>query len=476
MQIFKRSAWKSLTITLISCCLFVGALTLSLPSLLSTSWGNEALLKIVNSYITENLQVQKISLSWFGSQKVEGLSVEDPLNHQTLSVQSLKMETSLFTFITNRELSGKLALKKISFKTLNDESTIDTFYIFLKKHNGFQNIAIQFDGKISSTKAKEGSFSGELEMHSFSSLHTMTIALKAKTHNFPAAFLEILSGRNEIGALFGHSIEMDIALDTNKHTGNIQASLSGKNGQTSLHAHMENNVLTLNDPFILKTKGTTELHQKILNKISPLFKEMIASEEAIHLKVSPEHFSLPIRDFSLDKLHVEHATLDAGMLVFKNNGEIKELFSALRPVESEKINIWTTPLHISLKNGILNIQRMDMLIMDKYPIAAWGKINFIKDKVQVTLGLTGIALSRVLDNQNIGKDVIVQIPVTGSLTHAKIDKSKATRKIGALIAQNSNHPGGLILGAALGLMNGKEEAVPPQTTNPLPWEKSRKKN
>lgn len=42
-------------------------------------------------------------------------------------------------------------------------------------------------------------------------------------------------------------------------------------------------------------------------------------------------------------------------------------------------------------------------------------------------------------------------------------------RIGALLAQSSGGPEGLVLGTVLDIANGKEPKIPPPTTNPLPW-------
>jgi hypothetical protein len=93
----------------------------------------------------------------------------------------------------------------------------------------------------------------------------------------------------------------------------------------------------------------------------------------------------------------------------------------------------------------------------------------IRDNIQMVIGLSGTALSRALEIRGLDKDAMVQIPVKGTISNFRIDSSKATTKIGALVAQSTKGPEGIVIGTVLDMVNGKEGNVPPPTTNPLPW-------
>ena len=66
----------------------------------------------------------------------------------------------------------------------------------------------------------------------------------------------------------------------------------------------------------------------------------------------------------------------------------------------------------------------------------------------------------------------MQLPFTGKIGSAGIDKAKATARISALVAQTHGGAKGLILGTFFDIAGGSiadDPPPPPPTTNPLPW-------
>jgi hypothetical protein len=369
----------------------------------------------------------------------------------------------------SKDWSGILLVDRIVFKNSEERPTISSLNMPWKISKGFQNIALDFSGKTSAAGQQQGNMNGSLKIDSFESLEKARLALDIKGSRIPAPFLEFISGRSEIGPLFGQALQLDATANIKNLEGNIHARLTGDNGKIALNANISRGFIHLNEPLVLATQGTHELAREVLGKFAPVFSEMVHSDQPITLTISPENFYLPLGSFRWEDFRVGSAVLEMGKLIFNNAGDVRELLSMLKPAKSEQITIWTTPLYFAIENGVITVYRMDMLIMDRYPIATWGRIDLAQDNVQMVLGVSGTALSQALDIGGLSKDAMIQIPVKGSVSNAKIDTSKATTKIGAMIAQSSRGPEGLVLGTVLDLVNGKEGKVPPPTTNPLPW-------
>jgi hypothetical protein len=74
--------------------------TLSLaPTLLSTSYGKRWLCKVVNKETHGTLQIESLSLSWFGAQHIEGINFSDSKQSYYASCQMITSSSSLFSIL-----------------------------------------------------------------------------------------------------------------------------------------------------------------------------------------------------------------------------------------------------------------------------------------------------------------------------------------------------------------------------------------
>jgi len=87
---------------------------LSVPSLLSTDFGRKQALKAVNSQIEGTLAIEKLQLSWFGNQGIQGLELKDAEGHSILSFANLDIPNSLFELLTNRMHAGKIEITDLN--------------------------------------------------------------------------------------------------------------------------------------------------------------------------------------------------------------------------------------------------------------------------------------------------------------------------------------------------------------------------
>jgi hypothetical protein len=273
-----------------------------------------------------------------------------------------------------------------------------------------------------------------------------------------------------ISAVLGDKINADVHVQIDHLQGPVIANLSGNNGKVSLDAKINKGILTLNKNFHTQIVLTQEFGKVILEDIFPLGKGLIGSDNPLTIKIDATGFSMPLKNFDINKLQIGSASLELGKVRFRSDGKLGTILSLFNTSGSDVISVWFTPLYMSMQNGLVKFQRMDMLIMDAYPIATWGTVDLASDKVNMMIGLTGQALVKGFNIPSLGKDYILQIPFKGTISNASIDKKKATAKIAALIASNRG-PEGLLIGTALHIASGglTEEKSPSPTTNPLPW-------
>ncbi|KIC73710.1 hypothetical protein DB42_BS00250 [Neochlamydia sp. EPS4] len=303
----------------------------------------------------------------------------------------------------------------------------------------------------------------------------LTMSLEAQCKQFPVkALTQFASVGNllpqRISAILGDYVNADVRIKIDRLHGPIIANLNGKRGSIALDATLKKGILTLNQDFHTQIALTPELGKYVLEDILPLTKGLIGSDNPLNINIKAEGFSLPIKNFDIKAIKVGAASLELGKVRFKKGGQLGSILSLFNTSKSDNICVWFTPLYINMQAGKMFFQRMDMLIMNSYPIATWGNVNLDKDRVDMTIGLTAQSLINGFNITGLAKDYMLQIPFKGKINNASIDTKRATAKIAALVAANRG-PEGMLIGTALHIAAGglKEGKAPAPTTLPLPW-------
>lgn len=303
----------------------------------------------------------------------------------------------------------------------------------------------------------------------------LSLKLDTKLTQFPASLVANLIDPNsqiseKLDAMFGKTLDVDLKVQLNQMEGPLKAEIKGKNGHMTLDAQIANNILTLNHDFKAEFAITPELGKNVLQKILPLLSGITGAQNPLKIWLSKEGFHVPVNNFSLDKVLIGQAILDLGKVEFSKTGELASVLQVLNIGRKDNIPVWFTPLYLNMSEGILKVNRLDMLISDRFPIATWGKVDFPNDKVKLIIGLTGKALTQAFNIQGLDSDYILQLPLTGAIGKATLDTTTAAAKVGALIAQ-AQGPHGVLIGTIIHIAAGGlgEEKAPRPTTDPLPW-------
>ena len=355
---------------------------------------------------------------------------------------------------------------RLSDKGIDSEYAFENVHVKLNSQNQFEQINFVID--LRSKNKKILTATGRLDKTDPFSLN-----LNAYAHSFPAhSILRMvdLSWSDKIQALLGDTVNGKFDIKLSQKQGTLLAQLNGQNGTLFMDGHVSDGTLYLNQPFTAEVVATPYFGQHVLKHLVPFLTTAIGSNAPLKVTIDNNGFSYPLLDYNPEQIQINQAVVELGKMQFENKGQLKEILHVLKPEPQEKISIWFTPLNINVTNGTVNVQRMDMLVMDRYHIATWGFVNLGNEKVNIVVGITGDALNQALEIRQIDDDYMLQLHVKGKLGHTKVDKEHAAVRIGSLLAQSQGGPGGLVIGTLLDIANGlKDSKIPPPTTNPLPW-------
>lgn len=378
-------------------------------------------------------------------------------------------------------LEGDLKVDQVHLENEHRKQiSLENLALSFSSPNISQKIFFQLAGTESNTKTPfsvSGNMENALTPKGKLNLRESTLELKAHSKLLPIGFLCQIAcvdadTRSKIEALFGHTLEADLQIKLKKMNGSVVANVQGENGWLALDGTVQNGMLTLNKPFEMQVKVTPQLGESLLLDVMPLLAGALQSNQPIKIAIQPDGFILPVHPFELTGVQISSGSIELGQMLFSPDSQLATMLALLKPNYRETLPVWFTPLYFSLAKGKITVQRMDLLVLQRFPMAVWGKVNVVKDKVDMRIGLTGAALTAAFTTQSFGsREIVLQLPLTGTLKEAKIDPVKATARISSLVAQSQGGTPGLILGTILGIAGGslKEDPVPEPTTQPLPW-------
>lgn len=370
------------------------------------------------------------------------------------------------------DYEGTLSADSVTFRNSLGVSSIRSLHVPWKLRNGFRRFEATFTALTSaSVKEPHAKIEGHVDVNNIDQLERSTLRVSCNGHQVPAGFLQMMTGIQAFAPVFGNVLDIHVGANLTNLNGTLMASIEGENGHLVFKGDASNGVLTLTEPLTLETTGSERLGQEFLGQYAPIFKDMLGADQPIKVIVAKDNFSIPLHTFRMEGINIGSASLDMGKLHFKNSKEMKKLLNGFISTEAPQVTIWTTPVYLNVTKGLVTLYRTDFLLMEQFPMAVWGNVDLPKDSVNMILGIKGEALSRALNLSNVDKETMVQVPIKGSLSNAKVETTKAMTRVWSLVAQNQGGPHGLVLGTVLDIASGKEGKVPPQTTNPLPWDK-----
>lgn len=277
--------------------------------------------------------------------------------------------------------------------------------------------------------------------------------------------------KNKFEAVIGPTLNANVKARLINMNGPLYVDLNGKNGHLNVDATINQGTLLLNRPATAQVAVTEQLSKYVLSEFIPVISGMLSADHPIKLTVEPNGFMLPLKDISTANVSIGQAALEMGKVSFSSSSQLAKVLSLLMTSSSEQFMVWLTPAYFSLNQGTLDLKRVDMLVSDKYPIAAWGNVDFLRERVNMIIGLSGSAIQKAFSVSKVPNSYFLQIPLRGKLDNPSFDKAKAAARLSALVAQTQGGPQGMVIGTVLDIASGglSEPPPPPPTTNPLPW-------
>jgi len=284
---------------------------------------------------------------------------------------------------------------------------------------------------------------------------------------------------DKLVALFGSDVNLNFTGEIKElDSGTFKGTLSSPRLNAELACKLDDGTVTLEKPITAVYTLTPEAGEVLLKDINPLLVTAAGTESPIKLTIDSDGFNIPIKPFSLETAHIKNITLEPGLLHCKNAGMLGLLVNLLKVnvKGSDEVPLWFTPIYVEVKNGIVDCKRADALLANAFPIATWGKIDLVKNRINMTLGLSGEALKRGFGIVTLDPNYMIQIPIHGSTQSPKIDSGLATTKITALRLQQTKSKSTFVIGGLLEVATtiiDKDPPVPAPTTSPFPWHASR---
>lgn len=265
------------------------------------------------------------------------------------------------------------------------------------------------------------------------------------------------------------SLKGDIALQN--LYGPITANIQGENGQITLNGQIRRGVLVLSEPLTAKFNVNTQFGHDALGHVLPILNSAVGAENPIYVQINPQGFAMPLMPYDFNGMSFQNAMINLGKMRFSNQGDLANLLAILNIRSQDSLGVWFTPVYLSLNQGKVKIERFDMLVANRYPIAAWGNVDFPADRVWMKIGLTGQAISKALGVRGLDADDMLQVPVKGTINNPQMDTASVAAQVSKLTLEN-DLPEGRLIGTILGIASnvlGGDNTIPPPTTQPLPW-------
>ena len=296
---------------------------------------------------------------------------------------------------------------------------------------------MSFNTDVTSQGANRPSKTGSLNLQG--QLSNESNQLELKVTQFPNRILDLIarikgSTRFPCTTLFGDTLNATLSMGLKNSSGPVVLNLNTANSRLSLKGHLKEGVLSLDSTFHAQSLITPEMSRLFLKEINPLGISYFNSQDPVTIEISSQGFSLPVSPFDLKKAQIPSATIELGKINCRNEGNLNLTLALLRNSSDKDLTVWFAPIDFTLINGVVDLERTEIYIDKTYDVAVWGDINLVKDKVDMTLGLTASTLKKAFGIKNLPNNYVLTLPMKGTTDHVKINSKKATAKIALLLA------------------------------------------
>ena len=379
------------------------------------------------------------------------------------------------------DLTAKLNHLKLRSSIKNQVDSLDYLSIECLKAPNQPTAIMNIEAKANDFSKEAGQFTSTITFRPSKVVLTKPL-LASQCHaclnQFPTTILDALFrliGLNQVSPsiLLGKKVDATLACSLENLSGTVDLEVNATNSKATINAYLSDGVLKLAQPIKASSIITPELASFFLNKMNV---DLAMAKQPLTLFIDNQGFYLPLAPFDISQIRLRKAILDFGEILCKNLGSPQDIgsFFKLQPANSP-ISLWFTPLELGINQGVMSIDRTELLYDRAYQICFWGKINLMKQKVKMILGLTEQSLRKALGIQGLPRNFVLQIPMEGSFNNVKINKEIATARIAFLLAKSSGltKQGG-VFGNVIDLFGdmANDQSSTPPPKPPFPWQQA----
>lgn len=444
-----KSFVKWLIWLIIIVLIIAGLIFASIPMILSSRSGTKFLLKRLQTHYGGQYEVQSLSLTWFRDQKVTDLKIKQ--GGETITIHKARLDLPLYRLYHFRQnllpmiFAGELEITGGEFY-LDDHTSLTNIHFLAHKDNQ----SLHLTGETTTQKGTRGNFS-------INGSKKDPWEWEGKLNAFPTKFIEWLNAEFPAIALLGPTLNSQFTyqkqlLNLKAQTPNLKLQTEGKLTKEQFFFTKPAKIF-----YWLTPQASDVLFKK--SSIKPI------SAKNIVVTIQPEKSHFHHSPFTFDSLTISSMNIDLGQMLFRNFGTLSTLLSIieLRLRLNDDVPIWFQSMPITVKDGIADISRSDMLIDRNYEIGLWGKVDLPQQHVDANICLTAPVLRRVFDIKSIPDDFCITMPTNGPIDDVRIHRSRALRKIGQIVIAER---------AKLPVIPIPANEAPPNT-RPLPWHRGK---
>ena len=277
-----------------------------------------------------------------------------------------------------------------------------------------------------------------------------------------------------LNATLGRTVNSTSTFGFEGDKGSINLKLSSPFATSVLSGSIQDNHLTLIQPFKADLFVSEPLERLLTQSIGPNLIESFQPKNSFHLTIFPEGFSCPTNIKKLKSLKIKQAEINLGQIRVNPGIALQSTLNLFQTRSSfRNIELWLTPISFSYQNQVLKLNRLDALIGNSTHLCLWGDLNVKTNALNMTLGIPKNTLVRSFGLQTVAPGFVLKIPVRGTLEKPVIDSGPVIAKITAMKAAESiPSTGGKVLGGLINIFTqSTEDDDIPDPQYPFPWER-----
>ena len=309
------------------------------------------------------------------------------------------------------------------------------------------------------------------------SLDSMVIKGSLDVHFIPSDILKALSPKlNSLADDLSPEFSVSTSFTSDKlKNGSLQLQVKAPNASLSLEsAHIRDGSLYLTSPLLTKIVIDKKRGSELLKQFIPILSSKPTKPHEITLTISPEGTKLPLRNCSLQDLNLPKIVLEIGKIEVKPCGVIEKLLKVFKAPFKKTTQLWITPIHASMKEGTLSLERFDILAAEALHLIIWGDADLSQNTLAMYAGVPEDSFKKLGLYLSIPRPLI--IPIKGTFDNPEVNTIKITARVAGASASTYGvleGPLGLVGGALqmASTLGDDEIPIPKPLELPFPWEK-----